>query len=64
MENLDVNVGWALSNEELIEITGGDPFMKDLGRFLGKIGGRIVNAITEGTQDQWMLDVDPKLLFG
>jgi len=56
-----------LSYEELVKISGGSEpgdFMYDLGVLVGKVGGWIKNAFTADTGDQWMLDVDPRLLFG
>jgi hypothetical protein len=67
MRNLDNNCFSPLSYEELVNISGGtDPgdFMRDCGVIVGKIGGWIVNAFTADTKDHWMMDVDPKLLFG
>lgn len=34
-----------LTNEELIEINGGDKFMKDLGYAIGWLGGAIVDGL-------------------
>jgi hypothetical protein len=59
-----------LSYKELVEISGGDEpgrLLHDVGYVIGKIGGWIKNAFTADTQittDTWMLDVDPKTLFG
>lgn len=61
-----------LSYEELVEISGGGPgkTLKDAGRIFGKIGGWIANmydaamAVEPVTDDQWMADVPPQVLFG
>jgi hypothetical protein len=39
----NINFLVELSESELIEIEGGDPFMKDLGRFIGALGGYAFN---------------------
>jgi len=56
-----------LSYEELMEITGGeDPgrLLHDVGYVIGKIGGWIKNAFNSEIGDEWMLEVDPKTLYG
>lgn len=67
MKEIDLNGFCNLSYEELIEISGGtDPgdAVHDFGIIIGKIGGWIKNAFTAESNDEWMLDVDPKVLFG
>ena len=36
-----------LTNNELIEISGGDDFMKDLGKSVGRICGWVVNLLQD-----------------
>ncbi len=67
MKELEINGLSHLSNEELIGISGGtDPgdAVHDFGILIGKIGGWIKNVFTADTKDDWMVDVDPKVLFG
>ena len=61
-----------LSYNELVEISGGGPgdSARDFGNLIGRIGGHIVNmfnaakAVNPVTDDQWMVDVPPNVLFG
>ena len=73
MKEIENNGLFNLSYVEQIEITGGtDPgdLLHDIGYVIGKIGGWIKNAtvylVTSDNRpgDEWMLDVDPKVLFG
>lgn len=67
MKEIENNGLCNLSYEELIEITGGNEpgeFLHDLGYQIGKIGGWIKNAFTRDSGDDWMLEVDPRILFG
>jgi len=67
MKEIKMNGISNLTYEELIEISGGtEPgdAVHDLGVLIGKIGGWIKNAFTADTNDDWMLDVDAKVLFG
>jgi hypothetical protein len=47
MKEKDSYVLAELIGDELIEINGGDDFMKDLGKSLGKICGWIANTLQD-----------------
>lgn len=69
MKEIENNGLSNLKFEELIAISGGtDPgdAVHDLGVLIGKIGGWIKNSFTNNPEgiNTWMLDVDPKTLFG
>jgi len=70
MKEIENNGLHNLSYKEQVEISGGDEpgrILHDVGFVIGKIGGWIKNALTADTQitdDAWMVDVDPKTLYG
>lgn len=67
MKEIENNGFSNLSFEELVEISGGDEpgrLLHDVGFVIGKIGGWIKNAFTSDTGDHWIMDVDPKTLYG
>ncbi len=69
MKEIENNGLCSLNYEELVNISGGgEPgrLLHDVGFVIGKIGGWIKNAFTNDPEgiDTWMLDVDPKTLFG
>ena len=61
-----------LNYEELVNISGGGPgkTVHDIGVGIGKLGGWIANMVDAiiaapvVTDDQWMIDVPPQVLFG